>query len=622
MTIMGRNPVSKLSLVMAALTALALAQPAFASDPPISGKKVRIFAPTGLPLSKVLEDLFGQIGLRVKVSSAIRDNIAGTWAVPANTLWAQIAKSNNLVAFYDGSVVRIYSASEVTTRNFGTLSPESVLKEARRQDLLGAGNSVKASENAVIASGVPAFLDRIGQLANATTAAKPAKVKAERATIATAPITPVPAAASGGSGGVSDIVSPIARSVPSQLAALPIGELRSEIIGRATPGNPYEIRRIYVKYAEIGDRTYETGEGTVVYPGLVAQLRRLMGLAADVKQQQIPSPSYSQENPPPGNNVFSPYGPYQPQVIVQQAPPAISPGKDVFEDPASKAIIIKDVASNMNSYLDFIRTADLPRHQIEMQATIVDVDAERTKALGIDWQFGFKALGGLFKVETVEPSQSNSNVNASFAKGNSEFVSAQITALSRNGYLKIVKNQTLSARDNEPATLDNRQTLVLPYSGQYSAGNQTFKVGTFMSVKPSITVEQDGVLVTMNIDLRDGRIAGAFGANAPILDEARVNNTIVVRLGESYIIGGISIESDTENRSKIPGLGDIPGAGQLFRKSNTSSRRFERVLIITPRVLSNQATGSITPTATNQPATAPIQPASNKKKKKKKDEQI
>lgn len=574
-------------LFFAALTAPAVQ----ASEPPFP-KKVVALAPNGQPVADIIKDLFGQAGLNVKVSSKVQGRAAGRWVNPPGEIWKQLAKAYNLVAYYDGAVVRVYHADEIASRNFNAASPEAVVGSAKKMKLTGNGNEVRAGKGMVIASGVPEFLNQISQLAS--TAQTPAPAPAPEPS----PIMPQMV---GGSGG-SDIVSPIVRAPANRFASsLPAPyRLDYSVSRQATPRDPFEIRIYNLKYADAADRVINLGDRDQIIPGVASLLRQTLGdgqvTGAQVVERGNPqgvsrgSPSEQYDGP-----VAGPYGPYMPIYPQQQEAPQTArevdkAGPRIAVNPSGNSVIVVDRPSMMSTYNAMIESFDRPKTQIEIEATIIDIDVDQAKQLGIDWSFGFSGLGGLFGGQVVTPNSGTSgNINAGFFRSDTNFVSAQISALSRTGKIQIVSRPRITTKENEPAVTDNRRIIPVRFGGgQFSNGGITnYQVGILMAITPKIAKEADGLVTSLQIDLRDGALTGYTADGIPFIDNSSLNTNATIRQGESLIIGGITIESSFDERSKIPGLGDVPLVGNAFKKRSKGSRRKERIVIITPRIISN-----------------------------------
>ncbi len=581
------------SLIMGIGFALMLSAPAMAAEPVFPNKTIKL-APRGQNVADTIRDLFGQAGLQVKVSSSVRGQIAGTFVGSPKDIWSQLAKAYNLVAYYDGGIARIYDASEITTRSYQTNAPDSVLANARRLGMIGSGNSVKAGQNAVVATGVPEFLTRIAGLAASATP-PPVKVAAS----APPPVVNTPVMSTASSG---DVVSPILKTptrIPQaqpQQAAVPGDsyQLSFRTLQASTIRDPYEIRVYFLKYGEARDRFVNFGDGQEVVEGIASVVRNMMGAGGGGQLTIYGNGQATRRSSDAAPFPYGPYGPF-PQQQQQQAQPAPEPRQDnpngarIYPYDDGNAVVVRDVPSKMSTYDNLIRTFDRPKTQIDVEITIIDVDTEKSRALGIDWSFGFSALGGLFGGSVATPNQtsSSSNVSASFVRSQSQFVNAQITALQKNGYLKVVQKPHLTMRENETSVSDSRQTIPVKFGGQYSSGLQDYRVGTLLKIRPRIAKEVDGLVTTMHIDVRDGNIAGIQSDGTPLFNNSQITTISDVRQGESLIIGGITVDSEYDNKSQIPGLGDIPVVGNAFKKRSKGGSRRERIVIITPRILSN-----------------------------------
>lgn len=592
------------SLIFVAGVALASAAPAFAADPPFPNKRISL-TPNQQPVGETVQDLFTQAGMSVKISSKVKGRAAGRWIGSPAEIWRQISRAYNLVAYYDGSVVRVYDATEISSRSFNTADPKAVEQQVRQMGLGGSGNSLKTGNGAVIASGVPQFLETIAGLASKMTA--PA-VAAGPAMIPTT--TPVPIAGVAASG----IVSPLAARPSAKLPA-PYS-LDFVTTQRSTPRNPLEIRIYNLKYADAGDRVINLGDRDQIIPGVATLLRQTLGdgiaSGSQVVERGNPGVRRVVDQPLPGGGAYGQYSPYYGPMAMpmpygaqqeQPAQPADPFAPRITFSPSTNSVIVADRPSMMATYDALITSFDRPRAQIEIEATIIDIDVNRLKQLGVDWSFGFRALGGLFGGQVLTPNGSTStpNVQGSFIRSESQFVNAQISALSQNGTLSVVSNVRLMSKENEPAVTDYRQIVPVRFSGQFQGGLQEYRVGILLAITPKIAKEVDGLATSLQIDLRDGQIRAFQAEGIPLIDNAQITTNATIRQGESLIIGGMTVDREFENRSKVPGLGDVPLVGEAFKRRTKGASRRERIVIITPRILSDASDELMEVTAADEP---------------------
>lgn len=71
----------------------------------------------------------------------------------------------------------------------------------------------------------------------------------------------------------------------------------------------------------------------------------------------------------------------------------------------------------------------------------------------------------------------------------------------------------------------------------------------------------------------------------PTISQREASTSATVRDGDSFIIGGLTQESELSRHNKIPGLGDIPLLRELFKSENTNGAKTDLYIIVTPHVL-------------------------------------
>ncbi|MDD4179884.1 MAG: hypothetical protein PHH14_07585, partial [Candidatus Margulisbacteria bacterium] len=211
----------------------------------------------------------------------------------------------------------------------------------------------------------------------------------------------------------------------------------------------------------------------------------------------------------------------------------------------------------------------------------------------------------LIESRVVEVAQSDSmKLGISYGNGTYKFVTSKTTkktapaedlistlnALVTDGRANIVANPRI-------ATLDNQEALInigsrIPYAVPVSSGGTTTQwtvdyidAGVKLKITPQIG--QEGEITTFiqpevsNISEWRTTAAGDF----PVISTRNASSTVRVKNGETIVIGGLMLETDRENISRVPILGYIPAVGMLFQNRGTEKERSEIVFLITPHVI-------------------------------------
>jgi type III secretion protein C len=122
------------------------------------------------PIAGFVQDLFGRLDIPVQVSPTVRGNVNGSFSGSAERTWRSIARAFNLVEYYDGAVLHVYSPADVGTRTL-PLSPATAQRVAGavgELKLADARNTLRTTiEGALIVSGVKRFIEQVEEIARA-----------------------------------------------------------------------------------------------------------------------------------------------------------------------------------------------------------------------------------------------------------------------------------------------------------------------------------------------------------------------------------------------------------------------------------------------------------------------
>ncbi len=114
-------------------------------------------------------------------------------------------------------------------------------------------------------------------------------------------------------------------------------------------------------------------------------------------------------------------------------------------------------------------------------------------------------------------------------------------------------------------------------------------IGIILKVKPRIN---EGGLVSLDIsqEISSYAVKKVTGTDeAIVVSKTEATTNLVVQGGQTIIIGGLIREDVSDGRAGIPLLSKIPVLGYLFGKTNKTNHRKELIILLTPRVIKNQA---------------------------------
>lgn len=277
----------------------------------------------------------------------------------------------------------------------------------------------------------------------------------------------------------------------------------------------------------------------------------------------------------------------------------------ITTDPRMNQLIIKARKNDMQVISKVIDKIDARTNQIMIEAFIVEVDDDFERQfgarLGLQGSDTFVNNGNTFNGQVIGVGSGTgaiapgtgdstiSNLAASTPFGGIGFLAGiggaanlklELTAMEREGLSKVISNPRIFTLDNQEAVIF--QGVEIPYQTVSDSGTQIeFKeAGLKLSVTPTIVGDGNVVLrVKVNKDTAD-----TSQPNPPITKSEIITN-LITKDGAVVVIGGIYTETDAGGNDKVPGIGDVPGVGKLFRREVRSENRKELMIFMAPKVM-------------------------------------
>ncbi len=296
-------------------------------------------------------------------------------------------------------------------------------------------------------------------------------------------------------------------------------------------------------------------------------------------------------------------------------------------DEPSNTLIVTDVQRGLTAARQVISAIDRPAPQVEIESRIVETSDQYDRAMGIQWGYNYTASAatgnptGLNFPGTVSfGGSSTSGLNngvdpvtgalipfiadfpasGGLAAGHgsalnlmlgsldqSQLLDLQLTQLENTEKIKIISRPRIVTRNNQQAVIKSVDILRvrLPGStifGGYGLGVafQSIEVGVMLKVRPQVS--GDGFIL---LDLQ--AVSSALEPNdqvdnIPVQSERATESHVLLRDGQTLVVGGIYRYQHTTQNQGIPYLQTIPGLGWLFGESERHDLRTDLVIFVTP----------------------------------------
>ena len=277
----------------------------------------------------------------------------------------------------------------------------------------------------------------------------------------------------------------------------------------------------------------------------------------------------------------------------------------ILADSRSNAVIVRDSAFRMAYYEKTIEELDRPLQLVELHAAIVDVDTSFTRELGV--RAGGSGAGDYSRTGAGSNVPSNGGAVPALADYpaaiagagltlstvytfGSDYFMAQVNALETKGKGKVLGRPSVLTIDNTSARLEASTTFYIRIVGEKVVDLQEVSSGTVLDVTPHIIEYDDKApQIKLAVTIEDGGdpSTGSTDSDIPaVVKKTTIRTQGIVGEGQSLLIGGYFYEKLQDEEEGVPVLMDIPGLGQLFKTTTKTVSRMERLILISPRLLS------------------------------------
>ena len=369
------------------------------------------------------------------------------------------------------------------------------------------------------------------------------------------------------------------------LGSRPVGS-ESDPLGTAqvvAPGygfNPYDnYELVMLKYADVSEIVGLLSSGVTIKPNNVF-IRR--------------EPGFGSMSTTSGTSYVSP----STQGVLEAQPLGEPVDANMAVDRRLNAIWLRgspDTIARMKAQIELI---DQPVDSVILETQFVELTETGTRNLGFDFnnpagQIGTVTVqtGGLvpFGGNPYKPlvsAQVQAALYAQVAKGNGRIVSSPRIAAQSGDTAKILTGDALPILTS----------ITLSGVNGVSQQVQYVNVGVTLQIAPRVS--SDGY-VTSHIYAVVSSVTG-FQQGYPTISQREAETSASVRDGETFVIGGLTIDNYLSNKSKVPIFGDLPLVGELFKLDKTTRNKTDLYVVITPHVVRHRRAGDF-----DQPASAP-----------------
>ena len=411
----------------------------------------------------------------------------------------------------------------------------------------------------------------------------------------------------GASGGAPGPANTADNSFKTTVMAEP--RANSLILRAANPARVAQVRSLIEKLDQPSS-ALASGNIHVVYlknaeaTKLAVTLRAALTGQGGTNTPGTPTATLAQPNPTGGNTA-----PMGSSTATNQP----STGGQIQADPATNSLIISAPEPQYRQLRAVIDKLDQRRAQVLVESLIAEVNAEKLAQFGFQWQNVVGSSGGNLGVMgtnfdpakiggsnlaqlSADPTKAAVGAGLNIASvqsvGGVYMLGALANFLQTNGDANILSTPTLLTLDNEEAKIVVGQQVpfttgsVVLNSAAATPFN-TFErkdVGLTLRVRPQIS-ETGTVRLSVYQEVSSIDKTTAASTGGPTTNKRSIESNVLVEDGSIVVLGGLLTDESSDNLSKVPGLGDIPFFGNLFKGQKRERSKKNLMVFLRPVVV-------------------------------------
>ncbi len=267
----------------------------------------------------------------------------------------------------------------------------------------------------------------------------------------------------------------------------------------------------------------------------------------------------------------------------------------IIADELNNALIIRATDQEYREILDLVHRMDVMPPQVLIEATIAEVRLEDGLDFGVRWYF---ENAGSNETSSLQFSDSTTGSTAPVFPGfNYAFsgtdLTATLSALRSITDVTVLSAPSIMVQNNQMAHLQvgdevpivtQTATSVAEANAPIVSTVELRETGVILQVTPRINAS-GMVVLSVNQEVSSVRPTTTSGIDSPTIQKLEFSSTVSVRSSNTIALGGLIRETTSDNESRAPLLGDIPGVGNLFRNRAMSSQRSEVIIFLTPLII-------------------------------------
>ena len=250
-------------------------------------------------------------------------------------------------------------------------------------------------------------------------------------------------------------------------------------------------------------------------------------------------------------------------------------------------LIVTDTLEVISQIEREIAKLDVPIPQVEIQAYIIESTLSNEIESGVDWA----RIQAKETEISADALSTEGTLRLSYGTLPAEKFTAVLTALSTRSDTNLLSSPRITVLENNQATFHSGDQIGFSrITTNIQEGTRTEEIyfeDVGIELEVSLQVKSDDIIsLLVNVQVRD--LGEVTPTGEPTISDRSAQTQLLVRDGDTAVIGGLTSDRIVESVKKVPLLGNIPILGRLFSHKKNTKKKTEMTLFITPRIVKTE----------------------------------
>lgn len=250
-------------------------------------------------------------------------------------------------------------------------------------------------------------------------------------------------------------------------------------------------------------------------------------------------------------------------------------------DARSNTLLVTDTPARLDALAPVLAGLDRPARQVLIETRLAVVSRNHAESLGTRWKLAVPGSTG--QTPLAVAGSDASSLRFGLLGIDARTLDIELSALEAEGRGEVMARPSILAGEQQKARIASGQQI--PYQETtFSGATATRFVNAELSLEVTPVISPDG-WIQLDLALSHDAPGEIQPSGARAIDTNRVVSQVRIRDGQTLMLGGIFRSQDTRTVSRVPGLGNIPLLGTLFRRQVARQDKQELLVFVTPRLI-------------------------------------